>query len=356
MKRASLIRRQHSIAWAVRLAGALTLAAVVLAPSVSLAVGSVSTVAPRPLGMGGAFMAVEDEVAAIVWNPAGLSPPRCRRGWNVRLHANILGGPAIIRETGLLTGVHTEAFRDLPGGEKLVIAAGGFVKSVTFRRGQLVMGLLLLEEQLDPRGLIESQGLADPSYLLDAHYSGLTVAFKLAPTVSIGVSQMVFAGVDETGSRRYGTGRIYGALLRPNDIVTVGFTYFDVSQGFQEYRRSIDGLAARTVNAGISLRPVPSVILTFDLRDMAELYTDTSLEPRAGIEWNLWGRAAVRAGAFREDGGESPVLSLGIGAIPMIGCFHRGEALRSDGFVLNYAVLLSEGSGPRHLISALLHF
>ena len=44
------------------------------------------------------------------------------------------------------------------------------------------------------------------------------------------------------------------------------------------------------------------------------------------------------------------------GAIPMNGCFHRDEALPSDGFVLNYAVLLSEDSGPRHLISALLHF
>ncbi len=344
------------MAWAVRLAGALALAAVALAPQDSLAVGSVSTVAPRPLGMGGAFVAVEDEMAAVTWNPAALSPPRCRRGWNLRLHGNILGGPAIVRETGLLTGVHTEPFRDLPGGERLVFAVGGLVKSATLRRGQLVLGVLLLEEQLDPGGLVESQGLADPAYLLDAHYSGVTIAFKLAPTVSIGVSQMVFAGVDETGSRRYGSGRIYGALLRPNDIVTVGFTYLDISQGFQDYRRSIEGFAPRTMNAGISVRPVPSILLAFDLRDMAEQHADTSLEPRVGIEWNLWGRAAVRAGAFREGGGESTVLSLGVGAIPMIGCFRRGEALRSDGFVLNYAVLLSEDSGPRHLISALLHF
>ena len=327
-----------------------------LTPHVAVAVGSVSTVAARPLGMGGAFVAVEDELAAVAWNPAGLSPPRCRRGWNARVHANILGGPAVIRETGLLTGVHTDPFRDLPGGEKLFVAVGSLVKSVTLRRGQLAIGALMLEEQLDPRGLIESQGLADPAYLLDAHYSGVAVAFKLAPTVSIGISQMVYAGVRESGERRYGSGRIYGAMLRPNDIVTVGFTYFDLSHGFRDYRRGLEGLAPRTMNAGISFRPVRSVLLTFDLRDMAELHSDTSLEPRAGIEWNLWGRAAVRAGAFREDGGGSTVLSLGVGAIPMIGCFHRGEALRSDGFVLNYAVLLSEDTGPRHLISALLHF
>ncbi len=308
--------------------------------------------------MGGAFLAVEDELAAVAWNPAALSPPRCRRGWNVRVHANILGGPAIVRETGLLTGVHTDPFRDLPGGEKLVFAVGSLVKSVSLRRGQLTIGALMLEEQLDPQGLVESQGLADPAYLLEAHYSGLAVAFELAPTVSIGISQMVYAGVDASGERRYGGGRIYGAILRPNDVVVVGFTYFDVSQNFRDYRRGLEGLAPRTMNAGISFRPVPSVLLSFDLRDMAELHSDTSLEPRVGAEWNLWGRAAVRAGAFREDedDGGSTVLSLGAGAIPMIGCFRRGEALRSDGFVLNYAVLLSEDSGPRHLISALLHF
>jgi len=301
-------------------------------------------------------MAVEDELAAVVWNPSALSPPLCRRGWNVRVHANILGGPAVVRETGLLTGVHTEPFRGLPGGEKLAFAVGSLVKSVTVRRGQLSFGVVLLEEHLDPRGLIESQGLADPTYLLEAHYSSAAVAFRLAPRVSIGISQFVLAGSDGAGERTYGGGRSYGATLRPNDAVTVGFTYFDVSRGFGDYRRSIEGLAPRTMNAGIAFRPVPSVLLTFDLRDMAELHADTSLEPRAGAEWNLWGRGALRAGFFREDGGESPVLSLGVGAIPMNGCYHRGEALRSDAFVLNYAVLVSEDSGPRHLISALLHF
>ena len=340
----------------VRFTTVLILAAAILVPQLSHAVGSVSTVGPRPLGMGGAFVAVDDELAAVVWNPAALSPPLCRRGWNMRIHANILGGPAVVRETGLLTGAHTEPFRDLPGGEKLVFAIGSLVKSVSFRRGQLSIGMLLLEEQLDPQGLIDSQGLADPTDLLEAHYSGLAVAFRLAPTVSIGVSQIVFAGRSESGDREYGGGRIYGAILKPNDLVSVGITYFDSSQGFQDYRRAIEGLAPRTMNAGVSFRPVPSVLLTFDLRDMAEQHVDTSLEPRVGAEWNLWGRAALRAGAFREDGGESAVVSLGVGAIPMNGCFHRDEALPSDGFVLNYAVLLSEDSGPRHLISALLHF
>ncbi len=347
-------RRGHRRA--VRAAAALVLFAVALAPVEVSAVGSVSTVSPRPLAMGGAFMAVEDEVAAMTWNPAALSPPRCRRGWNLRIHGNILGAPAVVRETGLLTGVHTEPFRDLPGGEKVVIAVGSAMKAFTLRRGQLALGVILVEEQLDPTGLVGAQGLADASYLLESHYSGMTIAFRLAPTVSIGLTQMVFARLNSSGERVYGGGRVYGALLRPNELVTVGFAYFDFSRGFQNYRREVEGLGPRTMNAGVTFRPIPPLLLTFDLRDMAEKHSDTSLEPRAGLELNLWGRGAFRAGLYREDGGESTVLSVGAGAIPMVGCFHRGEAYRSDGFVLNYAVLVSQNSKPRHLISALLHF
>lgn len=315
-----------------------------------------STIAPRPLGMGGAFVAVRDELAAMAWNPAALKPAGCQTGVNLRLHANILGGPAVIRETGLLSGVHTEPFRGLPEGEKLTVAIGSAVKGVTMRRGGLAVGVLLLEEQLDPVGLEEAQGLSDPSRLLDAYYSTLTVGFSLAPDVSIGMSQLIFSGFNDSGKRLYGGGRIYGAMLEPNDRITVGLIYYDVADEFESYRREIEGLASHTMNAGVTFRPTRSLILAFDLRDLAEKHSDTALEPRIGAEWNLWGRGAVRGGLYREDDDESVVLSLGAGAIPMIACFKGQDALRADSFVLDYAVLLKKGTGPRHLISVLLHF
>lgn len=327
-----------------------------LAFSPASGVGSVSTVAPRPLGMGGTFVAVRGELAAMAWNPAGFNPPRCRTGVNLRVHANILGGPAVIRETGLLSGVYTEPFSELPDGEKLFVAIGSVVKGVTMRRGGLAIGMLLLEEQLDPAGLEEDQGLSDPTRLLDAYYSTLTVSFILAPAVSIGLSQVIFSGLDGSGERLYGGGRVYGAMLEPNDRVTVGFIYYDVANGFKNYRREIEGLASRTMNAGLTFRPTKNLVLAFDLRDLAEKHPDTALEPRFGAEWNLWGRGAFRGGLYREDDGESVVLSLGAGAIPMIACFKGQDAFRADSFVLNYAVLLKGGAGPRHLISVLLHF
>ncbi len=327
-----------------------------LAFSPASGVGSVSTVAPRPLAMGGAFVAVSDELAAMAWNPAGLNLPECRTGVNLRIHANILGGPAVIRETGLVSGVHTEPYSELPGGEKFAVAVGSVVKGVTMRRGGLAVGLLLLEEYLDPVGLEEAQGLSDPTHLLDTYYSTLTIGFSLAPTVSIGVSQVIFSGWDGSGQRLYGGGRIYGAMLNPNDRVTVGLVYYDVADSFESYRRDIEGLADRTMNAGLTFRPVRNLILAFDLRDLAEKHSDTALEPRIGAEWNLWGRGAIRGGLYREDDGESVVLTLGMGAIPMVACFKGRDALRADSFVLSYAVLLKSGTGPRHLISVLLHF
>ncbi len=306
--------------------------------------------------MGGAFMAVDDELAAVAWNPAGLVPPRCRRGGNLRIHLNVLGAPAIARETGLLTGVLSEEFDRLPGFEKAAIAVGSLVKGVSFRRGGLALGALFLEEHLDPRALAESKGLADASDLLAAYYSSVGVVFRLDPRVSIGAAETFFAGLDEGGKRRFGVGRAYGAILRPNDVMSVGFTYFGVPSGFADYRLGIEGLGAQTMNAGLAYRPSDSVLLTFDLRDLAEKHTATALSPRAGFEWDLWGRVAVRAGAYLEDGGESRVLTVGLGAIPMTACWGGGASAPTDAFVLNYAALLSDREGPRHLLSAVLHF
>lgn len=326
------------------------------APSVVHPVGSVSTVAPRALAMGGAFMAVDDEQSAVAWNPAGFVPERCRRGGNFRVHLNVLGAPAIARETGLLTGVASEEFDRLPGLEKVAIAVGSLVKGVSYRRGGLAVGVLLLEEHLDPDALAESKGLADASDLLAGYYSSVGVVFRLDPRVSIGASETLFAGFDEAGERTFGVGRAYGAILRPNDAVSVGFTYFSVPSDFADYRLGVEGLAGQTMNAGVAYRPSQSVLLTFDLRDLAEKHAATGLSPHAGFEWALWGRAAVRAGAFLEDGGDSRVLTVGLGAIPMAACWGGGVSAPSDAFVLNYAALLTEGEGPRHLLSAILHF
>lgn len=327
-----------------------------LAPSVGRAVGSVSTVSPRAIAMGGAFMAVDDELSAVAWNPAGFVPPPCRRRGTLRVHLNILGAPAIAAETGLLTGILSDEFDRLPGAEKAWIAVGSLVKGVSFRRGGFAVGVLLLEEHLDPVKLAESKGLADASDLLESYYSSAGVVFRLAPRVSIGAAETLFVGTDENGRRRFGVGRAYGAILRPNDAVAVGFAYYDFPAEFAGYRRGLEGLAARTMNAGISYRPAESVLLTFDLRDLAEEHSTTALSPHAGVEWNLWGRGAVRAGAFLEDGVDSRVLTVGVGAIPMTGCWVGGGGSRSDAFVLNYAVLLSRREGPRHLLSATLHF
>lgn len=329
--------------------------ALLLLPTASLSVGSVSTVAPRPMAMGGAFVAVEDELAAIPYNPAALLLPRCGRGCEVRVHLNILGAPAIIRETGLLTGVETEQYSGLSGPERFGIAVGSALKGVALRVGGISFGMLLLEEQLDPDGLAESRGLADAGSLLDAYYTSFVAVFRLGPTVAIGIGETIYAGVDESGERTSGTGRSYGVVLKPNDRVTVGLAYFTAPSSFAQYRRALEGFAPRTVNAGLALRCSPALLLTFDLRDLSEKHPDTGLEPRIGIERSFWGKFALRAGCFREGGEDPAVLTLGLGAIPMPGCWSASEGRRPDSFVLNYSVLAS-GETLSHLLSAVLHF
>jgi hypothetical protein len=306
--------------------------------------------------MGGAFMAVDDEIAAMAWNPAGFVPPACGSGVSTRIHVNILGAPSIARETGLLSGAESEPFASLPAIEKLSIVLGSVAKATTVRAGGMAVGALMLEEHLDPAGLAETRGLADADDLLSAYYTTFTFAFRLAPSVTIGVSEMVLSGWDSRGERKNGTGRAYGALLRPNDQVAVGLTYLDLPGAFEHYRLGLEGLGSRTMNAGLAYRPAEHVLLTFDLRDLSETHAETSLEPRVGVEWNLWGRGALRAGGYREDEGETNVLTLGVGSIPAAACPRSGRTPGGDEFVLNYTVLLKQEGAPRHLLSLLLHF
>jgi hypothetical protein len=335
---------------------AVLLLVLLLLPSPALPVGSVSTVSPRPMGMGGAFMAVEDDPAAMAWNPAGLLRPGCGRRTKTDAHINVLGAPSIIAETGLLDGTEAEPFASLPAFEKLTVVLGSVFKSVSVRSGNVAVGVLMLEEYLDPSGLSTSRGLADADELLRAYYTTATFAFRLAPSVSIGASEIILAGRDAEGRRDVGSGRAYGAMLRPNRFVTVGLTYLDLPEGFENYRLGVEGLGARTMNAGLAFRPLPQLLLAFDLRDLAEEHAETALMPRAGIEYDFMGKVAARVGAFREDGGEVNVLTLGFGAIAMNTCPGRSPESAGDSFVLNYAVLLRQDGGPQHLLSATLHF
>jgi hypothetical protein len=306
--------------------------------------------------MGGAFMAVEDDPAAMAWNPAGLLRPGCASATKLDAHVNLLGALSIARETGLLSASELEPFASLPPFEKLTVALGSVFKSVSLRSRNLAVGVLMLEEHLDPVGLSESRGLADAGDLLDAYYTTMVIAFRLAPSVSIGMSATVLSDWEAPGDRRTAAGRAYGAVLRPNERITVGLTYLDLPDDFQHYRLAVEGLAPRTMNAGLAYRPLRQILMTFDLRDLAERHESTAVEPRAGVEVSFWGQAALRAGAFREDGGRTDVLSLGLGAIPMNTCRGRSLETAGDAFVLNYAVLLREEGAPRHLLSATLHF
>ena len=291
---------------------------------------TLSTIKARAVAMGGAFVTMTDDLAALDFNPAGFSVLTSQEGLGFSAYLNPMGPLLLAENMDRVSGWDT--------------ALGWLVKGAAFRVGRLQLGVLFGEESLgDVERLARSRFLGGNAYI-DHRSTSFGFSLALAERVSLGMAGELYQRrVDSrtTFSLRYR----YGLILKPRANLSVGICFVDLPQEYQEDRMALERLPDETLNVGISYAPVRFFTLALDVRNVSDEGKGAALEPHAGFEFVPWRHAALRGGYFRDWDGRIDSYSVGLGIFDWNMLFPEHKRFLHPSPALNVSMVWQTGSG-----------
>lgn len=312
--------------------------------------GAVSTTRARPISMGGAFMAIEDDLPAIGYNPGAFSLYRSPRSHRLTLFLNAVGPVVAARDWDTLV-----RDRSLDAQEVLGLV-GLLVKGAAFSAGALDIGVLFGEQALLRPEDVPQADILDPAQLLDHQSSWAIIRVKPADRVALGVSgSLVTSG--RQGEARHGFSVSYGIWLHPARSVQIGVSYLSLSGKVTRVRMPLERLQNDSVNLGVALRPTSTTVLAIDLRSVGEQQDQILSQTHFGIEQTIFSQVAVRGGFYDRPGKDSYVITGGIGLLGSDTFFGPDRHFGHPSFMFNYAFAVAVRGAVRdrwHLLSLIL--
>ena len=312
---------------------------------------TINSMIARPLAMGGAYVAVQDELAASLYNPANLGGVDHGSGRGVRIFLNPLT-PAI----ALADPTSFFHARRLSIGQALSVA-GLLIKGFTVRAGPFDFGGIIGEQSTRFDRLPRAKGFEAENYL-DNQYSILAVRMRVAERVSVGASIGLYYQRLAEADREWKIQASYGVTLTPGRKLLVGVSYITLPSDLDgSYRDHPERLVNGSVNLGISLKPWTHTVLSFDVHNLADDREEMVREPHIGIEQAFLSLVALRVGAFRKNDRSQIAWTAGLGLIEARQLFspNRRSSQPGSSWVVNYGVVFEkddlEGSRYIHALS-----
>jgi len=265
-----------------------------------------STVKARSIALGGAFMAVKDDLASLDFNPAAFSLESTVRRAQISVFLNPLG-PFIIKE-------------NLKTTNELDAHLGWIFRGVGMSIGRISIGLLWGEEALTDVGRLERRCIFNGTGYSGQRNASFGISINLAPRVSLG-----FAG--ETFIRKKGEiqkwymGYRYGIIIKPKNTLTVGLCFVGFPDSCRGDRMTLERLADETLNVGVCFSPWKELSLALDIRNVSDEGKGAVREPHVGFELSPFDFFSFRSGYYRVKGGEHQAFSVGIGLIHRYGAY-----------------------------------
>ena len=315
---------------------------------------AVSTLMARPLGMGGAFTAVDDDLAALLYNPASFSLYKDHRAnvGRVTLFLNPIAPVVALQDPAALFG------RNYFTAEEVAAIVGMLIKGMTLSLGHFEVGALLGEQSPQPERFSTLQ-VFDAHEYLDNQYNVLAARMRVAERVSLGGSiGLYYSGVEPRG-RKWGVGTSYGVLVRPGREVSVGVSYITLPQMQRDYREDLERIVSGALNFGMSVRFKFGATVAADIRNLGEEKGTTGelvREAHLGLEQILLTQVALRAGLFRkrqEAVDDRYALSAGVGLINGNGFWSSRRRFSHGNWIINYGVVTETLRGQRRFYHAL---
>jgi hypothetical protein len=294
--------------------------------------GTISQSKYRSLAMGGAFTAVQDNLAAIEYNPAAfsqyLSPQKFRLTFFLNPVAPFVSGYDYFNKI--------KPDQNQPLKEFFKAVALG-IKSIIFTLNAFETGFLFLEEPI--RMNSQSDFFSTQSFW--SNYSNsFFFRLRLAPQVAIGVNTTLYYR-DQISTKKWNFGNSYGIFISPNNKTSVGVYYFALPDQLTTYRENLDRLGHDTINIGLAYHPEPATTLALDIRNITQENASHSREVHVGLERNFGNWFALRSGWFQT----SSRIKYYSGGIGLIGenLFKKSDnLLRNPFYLINYSLVVGQ--------------
>ncbi len=307
-----------------------------------------NTLSARPLAMGGAFVAVHDELAAGLYNPANLGS-RSARDPVFKLFLNPLTPAWAVARPARFFNESTSA------SARAVATAGLLIKGMVLRLGPFDFAALIAE-QSTRWALLAHTGWGEVDEYLDNQYSVFAVRMRVAERVAMGGSLGLYYQSTAPERREWVMRAAYGITVAPWQNVLVGVSYLTLptqpGQGYRDHpERFVDG----SVNLGVSARPRPGTLLALDVRNLVEDNTEMVREPHVGFEQQLFSVIALRGGAFWMGQEEHMAFTAGCGLFNTADLLFAGRRGHSPNWLLNYGVVIEAGGRRKiHALTTIL--
>lgn len=278
---------------------------------------TLSTIKARPLALGGAFAAMQNEWAALYYNPAGYHVSRTNPDKTFAAVLNPLGA--------------LFAFSERDDYSRGTVPLGWTIQAAGVRRGKLCFGLLIGEESLANADRLNRPRFFDGDGYQDNRNGVIGLAIEFAPRVRFGMAGDLF--IRRGGLPKVKFGYRYGLIVKPRGNLDVGLCYVDFPKQNADDRMPLERLADGTLNIGAAYTPFRFATLFADVRNVSGEVKAALLEPHVGAEIFPTTHVALRGGYYRARGGGHDASSFGIGCPDLVnGLFPDlpGRAVRMD--------------------------
>ena len=310
----------------------------------------VNSSSARAVGMGSAFTAVKDGLAAVHFNPAAYVQYKYKKSHKFSFNLNPIGiGAAIDTKDDLTASGKLQ-------GEHVLGALGLLFKSISFSTPAISIGLNLAES-LPDNPWQNSKSRYDSKGLLDWSYNTLAFSVKLAEQVSMGASLYLVRAVERVGGTSQSLGSSYGVFVNPSEKFSVGVSYFNYPQEIAGLMFAQNRTVDESINVGIAFKPGSCLLLSGDVRNVSDetssnktdsykaKIAQTSNEIHLGCELTISSLLALRSGYYRIDDEAGNVYSFGLGLFDTNILRNVDNQLAFKDFLLNYALQV-EDIGP----------
>lgn len=296
---------------------------------------TLSTTKCRAIAMGGAFMAVNDDLVTSGYNPATFDLYHSQKKFKITFFLNPIAPLVGFKDNDIFGKRNSEKRKY---ADEILKSLSLLFKGIAFSMKFLEGGFVFSEESLNSKTRLERKKFFDSYRFWNDYSHSIILRFRLAPQVAIGFKTS-FYNVKNNQKQIRDFGTSYGVQLKPNEKFCVGVAYIGLSKKLPNYRNRIENIIDDTINLGLTYQPHKTTTLSLDIHNLNKEDNNRIFEIHAGIEQSFFSVLALRAGYFQQNS-QHHYFSGGFGLIGANNFFKMENRFGHEQFLLNYSIVL----------------